>query len=203
MIRQLSAVTKIPRETLRLRLHALGVQMRHHPIFYHAPIEVLDPNVAELLGLHARDGWLSKEWGLALNGNDKGMINHVLQVVRDVLGVEPFVRKKHDQSISIRSGQPQVLQFFKGYGFPLGKKARIVVVPRAILESIDLGVVSAFLRGLFSADGCFSHRGRMGSCTLSVSSLELRDRFVSLGSKVGFDFRTYSYSHSAGKTRYH
>jgi LAGLIDADG-like domain len=200
-IRQLSASTMIPRETLRLRLHSLGVQMRHHPIFYHAPLATLDRGTAELLGLHTGDGWLSKEWGLAINRNDTVMIDRVLQLVREVLGVEPFVSKKRDQSISIRSGQPQVLQFFKGYGFPSGKKARIVTVPRAILESNDLGVVMAFLRGLFSADGCFSHQGRSGYCALSVSSLELRDGFVSLASKVGFDFRKYSYSHSKGKNK--
>jgi hypothetical protein len=200
-IRQLSAIMMIPRETLRLRLHSLGVKMRHHPIFYHAPLDTLDCEVAELLGLHTGDGWLSKEWGLAINGNDTAMIDCVLQLVRKVLGVEPFVSKKHDQSISVRSGQPQVLQFFKGYGFPAGKKARIVTIPRAILESSDLGVVRAFLRGLFSADGCFSHWGRSSYCALSVSSLELRDGFVSLASRVGFDFRKYSYSHSKGKNK--
>jgi intein/homing endonuclease len=83
----------------------------------------------------------------------------------------------------------------------MGKKARIISVPRSILESSDLGVVRAFLRGLFSADGCFSHRGRIGYCALSVSSLELRDGFVSLATKVGFDFRKYSYSHSKGKNK--
>ena len=200
-IRQISAITMIPRESLRLRLHLLGVQMRHHPIFYHAPLATLDCEAAELLGLHTGDGWLSKEWGLAINRNDTVMIDRVLKLVRKVLGVEPFVSKKQDQSISVRSGQPQVLQFFKGYGFPSGKKARIVTVPRLILESNDLRVVRAFLRGLFSADGCFSHRRRTGSCTLSVSSLELRDGFVLLASKVGFDFRKYSYSHSKGKNK--
>ncbi|HEV2226325.1 MAG TPA: LAGLIDADG family homing endonuclease, partial [Nitrososphaerales archaeon] len=200
-IRQVSAITMIPRETLRLRLHSLGVQMRHHPIFYHAPLDTLDCQAAELLGLHAGDGWLSKEWGLAINRNDTAMVGRAVQLVREVLGVEPFISKKPDQSISVRSGQPQVLQFFKGYGFPSGKKARIVTVPRAILESSDLEVVRAFLKGLFSADGCFSHRGRNGSCTLSVSSLGLRDGFALLASKVGFEFRKYSYPHSKGKNK--
>jgi hypothetical protein len=126
-IRQLSAITMIPRETLRLRLHSLGVQMRHHPIFYHAPLATLDCRAAELLGLHAGDGWLSKEWGLAINRNDTAMIDRVLQLVREVLGVEQFISKKHDQSISIRSGQPQVLQFFKGYGFPWARKRESLV----------------------------------------------------------------------------
>lgn len=172
--------------------------MRHHPIFYHSPRNCLDPEVGLLLGLHAGDGWVSDEWGLALHRSDREMISRVLLLIRGVLGVEPFLSKKSDRSVSIRSGQPQVKAFFMAYGFPKGKKARIVAVPREVLETTDIEVVKSFLRGLFSADGCFSFRGRQASCVLSVSSIALRDGFIRLAARLGFDFHAYSYTHSGG-----
>ena len=154
-----------------------------------------------LLGLHAGDGWVSDEWGLALARNDRTMLREVVSLCRNVLGVEPFISQKVDYSVSIRSGQPQVKAFFIHYGFPRGKKARIVRVPRAILETEDIGVVRSFLKGLFSADGCFSHRRRQASCVLSVSSLDLRDGFINLSAKIGFNFHAYSYTHTYGHNK--
>lgn len=175
--------------------------MRHRAIFYHEPVAVLNADVAELLGLHAGDGWLSTEWGLALNIADTDMTEHVRGLIRRVLGVEPYVSRKSDKSISVRSGQAQVIQFFREYGFQLGKKSRIVAVPAAVLQSSDPTVIRAFLRGLFSADGCFTHRGRSGSCYFSVASVKLRDGFVTLASKVGIQFRCYSNSNASGKNK--
>jgi hypothetical protein len=175
--------------------------MRHHPIFYHLPRDSLNPEVGLLLGLHAGDGWVSDEWGLAICRSDRAMIRRVIALVREVLGVEPFVSQKSDWSVSVRSGQPQVKTFFMGYGFPKGKKARTVAVPRKVLKTNDVEIVKSFLRGLFSADGCFSYRGKQASCVLSVSSVSLRDGFISLAAKLGFVFRAYSYSHSSGHNK--
>jgi LAGLIDADG-like domain len=175
--------------------------MRHHPIFYHPPRSFLDSNVGLLLGLHAGDGWISDEWGLAICRSDQIMIRMAVVLVRDVLGVEPFLSQKSDWSVSVRSGQPQVKAFFRAYGFPQGKKARLAAVPREVLETVDSEIVSAFLRGLFSADGCFSYRRRQASCVLSVSSVTLRDGFIKLATKLGFEFRAYSYSHASGHNK--
>lgn len=175
--------------------------MRHHPIFYHTPRNYLDPEVGLLLGLHAGDGWISDEWGLAVDRSDREMTGQVFLLVREVLGVEPFLSQKSDHSISIRSGQPQVKEFFVAYGFAKGKKARTVAVPREVLETTDIEVVKSFLRGLFSADGCFSFRGRQASCVLSVSSPNLRDGFIRLAARLGFDFHAYSCVHSGGHNK--
>ena len=174
--------------------------MRRHPIFYHPPRNYLDSEVGLLLGLHAGDGWVSDEWGLAICRNDTAMIHEIVILARGVLGIEPFVSQKSDWSVSIRSGQPQVKAFFMGYGFPKGKKARIVSVPQAMLGTNDI-VVKSFLRGLFSADGCFSYRGRQAKCELSVSSVALRDGFVGLAARLGFDFHAYSYNHKGGHNK--
>jgi intein/homing endonuclease len=200
-IRRISELTGIPRESLRLRLHTIGVVMRHHPIFYHLPRSYLDSEVGELLGLHAGDGWVSDEWGLAICRSDQTLVRRILVLAREVLGVEPFLSRKSDWSVSVRSGQPQVKAFFMAYGFPKGKKAHSVSVPYEILETNDLEVVRGFLRGLFSADGCFYYRTRQAACVLSVSSPNLRDGFVSLAAKLGFDFHRYSYVHRSGHNK--
>ena len=200
-IREISAQTGVPRETLRLGLLSEGVSMRHRPIVYGPPRNRLDAEVALLLGLHAGDGWASQEWGLAINKNDEDLIRAAIQLARNVLGVEPFVSQKGDRSVSIRSGQPQVVKFFVTYGFPTGKKARTVSVPKAILNSANPEIATSFLKGLFSADGCFSHSGPAASCVLSVSSAALRDGFVALAEKLGFAFHCYTYVHRTGKNR--
>ena len=81
----------------------------------------------------------------------------------------------------------------------MDKKSRTVRTPKAVLESEDMAIVSSFLKGLFSADGCFTHSGKHASCCLSVASVALRDDFVRLSFRLGFRFRSYSYSHSRGK----
>jgi intein/homing endonuclease len=208
-LRSISKIVGVPRETVRVRLMEQGIVMRHRGVFrhrhsgvfYHDPIPWLDTDVALLLGLHAGDGWLSKEWGIALNRNDVIMAHTVTQLVRDVLGVEPFTSDKTDRSISIRSGQAQVKRFFLNYGFVIGKKARTVEVPAAVLRSSDLDIARSFLNGLFSADGSFYHRGRNGGCSFSVSSPVLRDGFVELASRLGFEFHRYTNIHRSGRNK--
>ena len=81
----------------------------------------------------------------------------------------------------IRSGQRQVLNFFRNYGLPPGRKAGRVRVPKRVLESDNPAIVKAFLCTLFSADGCFSFQeGRSPRIEIQVKSVKLRDDFVHL-----------------------
>src|SRR3990170_8637371 len=127
-------------------------------VIYRLPRKELDEEVALLLGLHVGDGWLSYKWGIACEEEDKSMILRVTKLVRDVLGVEPIKPLKcaAGKAIAIRSGQPQVRGFFRNYGIPQGRKAGKVRIPKQILESNNEAAIKAFLRGLFSTDGCFS-----------------------------------------------
>lgn len=173
-------------------------------VIYHQPMKELDENVALLLGLHAGDGWLSDKWGISYGQDDKAMFLRIMDLVRNVLGVEPIkpVKCPAGRAIMIRSGQPQALAFFRGYGFPQGRKAGTVCVPKQILESNDKGVVKAFLCGLFSTDGCFSFQVNRGPrVEIQVKSERLRDEFVRLVSKLGFSFRAYAYLPPRGKNK--
>jgi len=171
-------------------------------IVYHSPRKELDEDVALLLGFHVGDGWLSDKWGIICEPKDELMIYRIIQLVRDVLGVEPIkpCRCKAGKAIIIRSGQRQALDFFRDYGFPQGRKAGIVRVPKQIIESNNKAVIKAFLRGLFSTDGYFSFQADRGPhVEIQVKSEKLRDYFIYLVSRLGFSFRSYKYLPHRGK----
>ncbi|MGA2663837.1 MAG: LAGLIDADG family homing endonuclease [Nitrososphaerales archaeon] len=200
--RGVASATGVPRSTVQYILHRLRVEMRHHAVTYHAPESRLTPSVALILGLHAGDGWVSgHEWGLRFTRRDVGMVESASALIRDVLGVKPVVSLPGDRSVMLRSMRPQVAGFFLSYGFPRGRKSHVAAVPQAILESKDREILTSFLKGVFSSDGCFSHSRRRASCMLSVSSTALRDGFVELAAACGFDFHKYSYVHKGGHNK--
>jgi len=159
-------------------------------ITYHSPKEVLDVEVAELLGLHAGDGYIScGVWGIRCNLQDENMAQRIIHLARNVLGVEPCVRIR-ENTFEIRSGQRQTVRFFQKCGFTEGKKAYVVQIPNQITCTNDSEIIKAFLRGLFSSDGSFSFQKRDHSprIDLMVRSRLLRDQFMELAAKVGFPF---------------
>jgi hypothetical protein len=95
---------------------------RGRHITYHPPKDVPDMDVAELLGLHAGDGYIScGVWGIRCNLQDENMAQRIIHLARNVLGVEPCVRIR-ENTFEIRSGQRQTIRFFRKYGFIEGKK---------------------------------------------------------------------------------
>ena len=159
-------------------------------ICYKPPKTILDIEVAELLGLHAGDGYIScGVWGILCNIQDEKMAQRIVILVRNVLGVEPCVSTKQN-TFEIRSGQRQAARFFSNYGFVEGKKAYDVQAPSQIMHTDNIEVIKAFLRGLFSSDGSFSFRNSDFSCRvdLTLRSKLLRDQFVELSSRIGFSF---------------
>ncbi len=180
------------------------LKVKPRGVIYHQPRNELDEDVALLLGLHVGDGWLSDKWGIACEKKDKSMILRVTQLVRDVLGVEPIkpCECAAGKAIMIRSGQPQVLDFFRNHYLPQGRKTGKVRIPQPILESNNEAVSKAFLRGLFSTDGCFSFQINRGSrVEIQVKSKKLRDDFIYLTSQLGFSFRFYAYLPPRGKNK--
>lgn len=198
---RIQAETGIPRETARLILHRKGILFRHvHPV-YGPALRGLNFEAALLLGLHAGDGHLSDGWGISIGGDDHGMVNIVMGVVRSVLGVEPYVSATQNNCVVVRSAKNQVHQYFKQYGFGRGRKAGSVAIPEAVIESKDPMVWTGFLRGAFSSDGSFWYKGKWGQCRFEVSSVRFRDGFVELARRLGFEFRCYSYVHHGGHNK--
>jgi len=180
------------------------IRMPYQRIIYHEPLKELNLNVALLLGLHAGDGWLSDKWGITCGQDDRSMFLRIMGLVRNVLGVESIkpIKCSAGKAIMIRSGQPQALAFFRRYGFPQGRKAGKVCIPKQVLESNDEDIVKAFLRGLFSTDGCFSFQVDRGPrVEIQVKSEKLRDDFIHLTNWLGFSFRSYAYLPPRGKNK--
>lgn len=199
-ISTISSLVGLPRERIRLLLHDAGVQMRHTHAVYHEPLMRLDYDSALLLGLHAGDGYLSQAWGIAVGSKDKMMGEQVLTLTRNVLGVEPGSYRK-DNCFVIRSAKRQVFDFFEHYGFTKGKKATTVKIPALVASSGNNQVITGFLKGAFSTDGCFSFRQDWGQCRFVVSSVPFRDGFVELADKLGFKFHSYSYYYRTGHNK--
>ncbi len=197
----ISSLTSLPRERIRLLLHAAGVRMRHTLEIYHEPMMELNYDSALLLGLHAGDGSLSEAWGLSVSRRDKIMGEQIISLTRNVLGVEPGISYRKDNYFIIRSAKHQVFEFFAHYGFTRGRKATTVSVPQLVASSADVRVIVGFLKGAFSSDGCFSFRRGWGQCRFVVSSLSFRDGFVELANKLGFRFHSYSYPHHTGHNK--
>ena len=127
--------------------------------------------------------------GIRLNSNDESLASHTIELVRNVLDLEPCVSIK-DNTFEIRSGRKRAILFFLSYNFPEGEKARNVQVPKQILRTTDPTITKAFLRGLFSTDGYFSVRRSDNSPRIDIviRSRLLRDQLMELASKVGFNF---------------
>jgi len=178
--------------------------MPYERIVYHPSIKELNDDVALLLGLHAGNGWLSDKWGISCGQNHKEILVRIMELVRNILGVEPNrpVKFSSDRAVMIRSGQPQALAFFRDYDFPQGRKAGTVGIPKQIIGSKDKEIIKAFLCGLFSTNGCFSfqinHEPRE---EIQVKSKELRDGFADLTGRIGFEFRTNEYLPPKGKNK--
>jgi len=175
---------------------------KYSRITYHLPRKRLDEDVALLLGLHVGDGWLSDKWGIMCEKVEGSMINWIIRLAREVLGVEPIIGEYKEGEIMIRSGQRQVIEFFLSYGLPQGRKAGRVRIPKQILGSDNPAIIKAFLRGLFSTDGCFSFQNSRGPrVEIQVKSQKLRDDFVYLADRLGFSFRLYEYLPPRGKNK--
>jgi intein/homing endonuclease len=188
----------------RTRNTSLRPSMPYQRIIYHVPLTELNSDVALLLGLHAGDGWLSDKWGISCGENDVDMLQKVKDLVKTVLGVEPIktIKCPAGKAVMVRSGQPQALEFFRSYGYPQGRKSGIVSVPHQILDSNDENIIKAFLRGLFSTDGCFSFQVSRGPrVEIQVKSERLRDEFVFLAGRLGFQLRSYEYFPPRGKNK--
>jgi len=205
-LRQISNGTGVPRETLRMRLKKEGVELRKSrrdlAIRYHAPSTRINEEVAELLGLHAGDGWLSHDkWGISSNINDEILICRTCYLLRNVVGVKPTITLRPVvHTAQIRSGQRQAIEYFAKY-FPFGKKAHRVRLPTEVVDSDDVGTIRGALRGLFSSDGSFSYRKRDLAPRLEFrcKSKELVTQFVKLASKLGFKFNQYDVAHRTGR----
>lgn len=125
----------------------------------------MTPELAEVCGIHAGDGYMRLRYGnkgeFTVSGHkeEKGYYdNHVIPLVNIVFELDIIGRFFHKGNYGFVTYVKRAHQMLHSLGFPYKKKSLIVSVPETILNSSDNSVKCAFLRGLFDTDGCLTFR---------------------------------------------
>jgi len=177
----------------------------------------MNPDLAEVCGIHAGDGYMRKRnWGSAEIDISGGVEekdyydNHLVPLFERVFNI-----KIHPRFFSCRDTygfviyNAKIAKFMHSLGFPYGKKTLTVSVPEQILQSRNLDIIYRFIRGVFDTDGSLSFRKRGGSgyskchlkrhtypiISIGVCSKNLWKGTCTLLMKTGFQF-TVSYQKS-------
>ena len=170
----------------------------------------MTPDLAELCGIHAGDGYMrcrnENNFELDISGNidEKDYYdNHVVPLFEKTFDIKIKPQFFYPRNTyGFRICKREVCEFIHAMGFPYGKKTLTVEVPKQILESRNLGIIYRFIRGVFDTDGTLSFKKRGGSgyreflkkrhtyptIKLSVCSKNLRDGVGLLLMKTGFQF---------------
>ncbi|MFA6420529.1 MAG: hypothetical protein WCW13_07030, partial [archaeon] len=175
----------------------------------------MTPDLAEICGIHAGDGYLRKRtpsgYELDISGNvdeKEYYDNHVVPLFERTFGIKitpRFFMPRNTYGFLIC--RRKICEFIHSLGFPYGKKTLAVEVPKQILESKNLEIIYRFIRGVFDTDGTISFRKRGGSgytelhrkrhtysyLKLEICSKKLRDGVGLLLMQTGFQF---AFSHS-------
>jgi len=122
--------------------------------------DVVSPELAELVGYFMGDGSLhAKGIRLCVTSTDLDVAQHLSVLAKDLFGLEPVLTPQegyHELTLS----SVRLARWWQAAGFAKelpdtdhSGKGWVPRVPSAILEANDPTVYSAFMRGLFEADG--------------------------------------------------
>jgi hypothetical protein len=120
----------------------------------------ITPELAELLGVYVGDGSMSSSGNgvqitIAAGREEKAWIEHIVTIFEKAFQYRPKFHWSVDV-YKVTTRINKICGFFREMGFPVGRKAPTVRVPTAIMETNDMAIRKAFLRGYFDADGCVS-----------------------------------------------
>jgi ribonucleoside-diphosphate reductase alpha chain len=157
---------------LPVRVKALAKSFsRGGSVTYQELPETWSEGLGELTGHLIGDGWLTDvQTGWVYGGDDvdEGLADSHEGMLRELIG--GVSRQEMDNgTVQLRAGSEAVREFFRGLGVS-SVRAHEKRVPKAIF-SAPTEVQSAFLRGLFGADGCISRfSGNKGYRYVGMSS---------------------------------
>ena len=222
-------IDSLPDKTNGVLLVAPSTPAKHSPIVYKSSKEVsimdfsfpkeMTPDLAEICGIHAGDGYLRKRtsgYELDISGNvdeKEYYDNHVVPLFERTFGIKIKPRFFYPRNTyGFLICKREICEFIHSFGFPYGKKTLTVEVPKQILESRNLDIIYRFIRGVFDTDGTISFRKRGGSgyseihkkrhtysyLKLSICSKSLRDGVGLLLMQTGFQF-AFSQTKEKGK----
>jgi len=138
----------------------------HHNVKKHNLPQIIDEDLAYLIGLLIGDGTLTYRNDIYLSNIDLDIINEFKRISLEQFGIVVKTKKNEkDHSFTSR----QIRFFFEkigvGYNNALKKE-----IPCSIMQAPKI-IVKSFLQGLYDTDGFVSKR--YGNASLSTSSLKL------------------------------
>ncbi|MFQ5899457.1 MAG: LAGLIDADG family homing endonuclease, partial [Candidatus Methylomirabilia bacterium] len=148
---------------------------------YRLPQE-LTPELAELIGLYIGDGSNHRDGIRFTVGTDSPeIVEKIEELSFQLFGKRPTISAyRHERAVEVAILSTQIRQWFNFLGITKAS-SREAHVPRIILQSPD-GVASAFVRGLFTADGCIRKSGHITLTTASERlAEELQVMMLALG----------------------
>lgn len=161
--------------------------------------------LAEICGIHAGDGYLrndGKRIELEVGGNVKEertyYDNYVIPLFSSVFKIDikgKVFSSKGTYGFVIR--QRRIVEFLHRLGFPYGKKAHVVRVPKFIFSGGER-LFTSFLRGYFDTDGTlnFDKRGKYHNYPRIILKTISKPLFLDIKKmllKLDFHFYTDTY----------
>ena len=127
----------------------------------------MSPELAEICGIHAGDGYLrvrernKGEVDISGHIEEKGYYDdHVIPLFNQIFRLNIKGRFFSRGSYGFVCYKRKVREVLLSFGFPAGKKSISVKVPDVIMKSNNKILYSRFLRGLFDTDGNLFFKNR-------------------------------------------
>ena len=175
----LGGETKLPEFAFRQK------QGRNHTSFrareYRLPRE-LTPALAELVGLYIGDGSNHHDGiRFTVGGDSPEVVRRIEELSLALFEKAPAVsRSSRENTFEVAILSRQIKEWFDFLGFTKAS-ARQARVPEVILRSTE-EVAAAFVRGLFTTDGCIRRNGHLTLATISPRlAEELQVMMLALG----------------------
>ncbi len=150
-------------------------------------------DLAEEIGVHLGDGCLREKrnyFSVKTNKiEEKYMVNFLFPLYKRIYNINlklmrlPSVVGFESYSKAISEFKNKVLKI------PKGKKIHRIEVPRAVLETKNKEIYSAFIRGLFDTDGCAyisTTKNNYPIITITIKSAKLINQVKEMFLKIGF-----------------
>jgi ribonucleoside-diphosphate reductase alpha chain len=189
----------VPGDLLPMQMRTLVGQPRRVPLpvldqaYYtgdrHVRVpEVVTPGLAEIVGYFMGDGSLhAKGIRLCVADTDLDVAERLGVIAKELFGIEPAVTQREGyRELALQS--VRLARWWRAAGFGKGLpneehsgKGWVPRVPSAILEANDPLVYSAFLRGLFEADGTVLEGVPSVSTAHDSFAAEIRTMLLTLG----------------------
>ncbi len=173
---------------------------------------IVTPELAELCGIHAGDGYLRlrerNRGEVQISGHieEKDYYDkHVIPLVNNLFELNIKGKFFRNNLYGFVCYQKILRNVLISLGFPLGNKSSVVKVPKEIINSEDEEILCRFLRGLFDTDGNLSFRksyaginsfnkkyNHYPKITITTISKDLAEDIIKILHKLDFLFNYHS-----------